>query len=158
MDYDAHHPPRLDEIPLATVLRKEVQYRLAEPNQRIAVTGMPLGYKLRCAQPIPFDIDYTRTLGHGAVRFLLSGQHDGGIQDGNIKVPPREQLRDLETGRTRVRHMDIGSDYYEVVREHMIRLKMEDMEDLDLLAKLAEAVEMPLESFGTGSPPPARLK
>ena len=33
----------------------------------VAVT---LGYELRCMAPIPFDIDYTRTLGYGAVRFL----------------------------------------------------------------------------------------
>ncbi len=31
-----------------------------------------LGYELRCADPIPFDAEYTRNLGYGAVKFLLS--------------------------------------------------------------------------------------
>ena len=31
-----------------------------------------LGYELRCADPIPFDAEYTRDLGYGAVKFLRS--------------------------------------------------------------------------------------
>ena len=31
-----------------------------------------LGYELRCADPIPFDAEYTRDLGYAAVKFLLS--------------------------------------------------------------------------------------
>ena len=155
VDYDAHGHLRLSEIPLATALRKEVQRRFAERGQNVAITDVTLGYELRCAQPIPFDIDYTRTLGPGAVRFLLSDQHDGGLQygglvclqDGNIKVLPPEQLRDPETGRTRIRHVDIGSEYYEVAREYMIRLEREDVEDPDRLAKLAEAAEMTPREF-----------
>ena len=36
------------------------------------IVDQTLGYELRSAPPIPFDIDYTRTLGHGAVKFLIS--------------------------------------------------------------------------------------
>ena len=35
-----------------------------------------LGYELRCADPIPFDAEYTRNLGYGAVKFLLSPEAD----------------------------------------------------------------------------------
>jgi 6-phosphofructokinase len=31
-----------------------------------------LGYELRCADPIPFDAEYTRDLGYAAVKFLRS--------------------------------------------------------------------------------------
>ena len=153
--YDAHGHLRLSEVPLAAALRREVQRRFAERGQEVAIADVTLGYELRCAQPIPFDLDYTRTLGHGAVRFLLSDQHDGELrygglvclQDGNIKVLPPDQLRDPETGRTRVRHVDVQSEYYEVAREYMIRLEKNDLEDPVRLANLAEAAEMTPREF-----------
>ena len=37
------------------------------------VISKDIGYELRCAQPVPFDVEYTRTLGYAAVRYLLGG-------------------------------------------------------------------------------------
>ena len=155
VDYDAHGHLRLSEIPLATALRREVQRRFTERGQAVAITDVTLGYELRCAQPIPFDIDYTRTLGHGAVRFLLSDRHDGALrygglvclENGNIKVLPPDQLQDPDTCRTRIRQVDTTSEYYEVAREYMIRLESEDIEDPERLARLAEAADMTPQEF-----------
>ena len=32
-----------------------------------------IGYELRCADPVPFDVEYTRDLGYCAAKYLLSG-------------------------------------------------------------------------------------
>ena len=32
-----------------------------------------IGYELRCADPIPFDMEYTRDLGYCAAKYLLDG-------------------------------------------------------------------------------------
>jgi len=71
IERDSYGHVSLSEIPLATILRRGVQKSFATRDERLTVTDVTLGYNLRCAQPIPFDIDYTRTLGYGAVRFLM---------------------------------------------------------------------------------------
>jgi len=105
---------------------------------------------LRCAPPIPFDIDYTRTLGHGAVRFLLAEPADeklryGGLvclEEGCLQALPFEDIRDPATGRTRIRLVDIESEYYQVARDYMQRLERRDLEDPDMRAKLAAAAKV----------------
>ena len=124
-----------------------------------------LGYNLRCAPPIPFDIDYTRTLGYGAVRFLLSEpkdeeQRDGGLiclQDGHLRVVPFQDLRDPETGRTRVRKVDVESEHYAVARKYMIRLERRDLENPEMLGKLAGAASISPEAFSRTFGPAAGL-
>ena len=155
VEYDQHGHLRLGEIPLATTLRREVQRRFAERGQPMSIAEVTLGYELRCAPPIPFDIDYTRTLGYGAVRFLLSDQEDellryGGLvclESGHLQVVPFEELRDPHTGRTRVRLVDITSDHYVVARKYMIRLERHDLEDPEMRVKLADAANMTPDAF-----------
>ena len=154
-EYDQHGHIRLGEIPLASILKKEVQRRFEHRGEERPIADVTLGYELRCAPPIPFDIDYTRTLGYGAVRFLLSEQEDellryGGmvcLESGHLQVLPFEELRDPDTGRTRVRLVDVHSEHYNVAREYMIRLGPQDMEDPEMQAKLAQAAKMEPDEF-----------
>jgi 6-phosphofructokinase 1 len=121
----------------------------------LSIADVTLGYELRCARPIPFDIDYTRTLGHGAIRFLLSEPADerlryGGLvclDSGRLHVLPFDEIRDPATGRTRVRLVDVDSEYYEVAREYMIRLEPRDLQDPERLAKLAAAAMITTQEF-----------
>ena len=155
MGYDAYGNLRLGDIPLATVIKREVQQRFALRGEQLSIADVTVGYELRCARPIPFDIDYTRTLGHGAIRFLLSEPADerlryGGLvclDSGRLHVLPFDEIRDPVTGRTRARLVDIGSEYYEVAREYMIRLEPRDLEDPEMLGKLAAAANMTAEEF-----------
>ena len=155
VDYDPYGHIRLGEIPLATILKREVQRRFAEWGEKVGIVGVTLGYELRCAQPIPFDIDYTRTLGYGAVRFLLSEPEDerlryGGLvclEGGHLRVLPFEELRDPATGRTRIRTVDVSSEYYSVARKYMIRLEPRDLEDPEMRTKLAKAANMDPDEF-----------
>ena len=71
---DAYGHVRLADVPLGSVLRDAVRVRLAEIGLDTTVVPKDIGYELRSAKPIPFDAEYTRTLGYGAVRYLLSGR------------------------------------------------------------------------------------
>ena len=157
--YDQYGHIGLGEIPLAAVLKKQVQRNFAERGETIAIVESTLGYELRSAFPIPFDIDYTRDLGYGATRFLLSETTDerlrfGGLvclEAGRLRVVPFEDLEDPTTGRTRVRLVDLESVKYKVASKYMIRLTKEDLEDREMRSKLAGAAGISeaqmLESF-----------
>lgn len=151
VEHDSYGNLRLAEIPLQSILKNEVRRRFRERGQSITITDMDLGYELRCAPPTPFDIDYTRTLGFGAIRFLLSDLEDerlslGGLvclgDRGQLRVIPFDDLADPETGKTSIRLVDTDSETYRVAREYMIRLESEDLEDDAVVAGLAEASGM----------------
>ena len=156
IEHDAFGHVSLNEIPLATILRRGVQKSFAARNQRLSVVDCTLGYNLRSAQPLPFDIDYTRTLGYGAVRFLLSEpkeeklRHGGLIylRDGHRGVMAFQELRDPATGRTRVRRVDCKSEHYTVARQYMIRLEQRDLANPEMRTKLADAAGMSPQEFG----------
>ena len=151
VDYDSQGLLRLGEVPLATALRRQVQQRFLERGQQVSIVDATLGYDLRSAPPIPFDIDYTRTLGYGAVRFLLSdspedrrGEHGlVCLENGRLAVVPFEDLRDQELGDIRLRRVDIQSEYYKVACQYMIRLEPNDIKDPEMRTALAEAGNMP---------------
>lgn len=155
VDYDPYGHLRLSEIPLETILKREVQRRFADRGQSISITDTTLGYELRCAPPIPFDIDYTRTLGFGAAEFLLSESEDprlrtGGLvclERGHLKILAFGDLLDPETGRTRVRIVDVRSEHYHVARQYMIRLEPRDLADPTMCATLARAAGLGPSEF-----------
>jgi len=153
--YDPYGHISLGDIPLATILKREVRRRFAARGESVSIFDVTLGYELRCAPPIPFDIDYTRTLGYGAVRFLVSEPADdslrhGGLvclEEGRLRVLPFADLRDPATGRTRVRLVDLRSEHYRVARDYMIRLEQRDLEDPDMRTKMADAAKVSPEHF-----------
>ena len=49
MAYDPYGHIRLGEIPLTTLLKREVQGRFAERGDPLAIVDVTLGYELRCA-------------------------------------------------------------------------------------------------------------
>jgi 6-phosphofructokinase 1 len=156
VEYDSYGHLRLAEIPLETILRREVQRRFAARGESVPITDLRVGYELRCAPPVPFDVDYTRTLGFGAARFLLAEQVSeplrlGGIvtlsHSGHLSVRPFEEFRDPETGRTAVRLVEIDSEDYRVARQYMLRLERRDLEDPVMLTKLAREAKMESEEF-----------
>jgi 6-phosphofructokinase 1 len=145
----------LADIPLAALLKQRVQKRFADRGDQARVTDVTLGYELRCAPPIPFDIDYTRTLGHGAVQFLLEEKTDerlapGGVVclDGvHLKILPFDELLDPLTGTSLVRVVDLEATHYTVARDYMIRLARSDFEDSARLEQLASLAKMRPEAF-----------
>jgi len=165
VEYDPYGHIRLSEIPLATILRRGVQRRFATREEQIPIVEASIGYELRSASPIPFDIDYTRTLGYGAVMFLLAPPSDarlsnGGmvcLDHGHLQALPYSDLRDAETGRTRIRTVDIHSEHYISARQYMIRLEPRDLTSPDTLARLAETAGMSPGEFSQAFAPAVAL-
>jgi ATP-dependent phosphofructokinase / diphosphate-dependent phosphofructokinase len=149
VERDDHGHVRFAEIDLARKVKVEVQGRFAERGLRVHVTHKTMGYELRCAPPIPFDAEYCRDLGYAAVRFLLAGGSGAmvSIQGGKLVPLPFSQIRDAETGKTRVRLVDTASSSYKVARRYMIRLDATDFERKDRVARLAAAGRLTPEQF-----------
>ena len=110
---------------------------------------MDIGYELRCADPIPYDIEYTRDLGYSAAKYLLSGGNGVmvSMQGGNFVPMPFADMVDPQTGRTRVRMVDILSTRYAIARRYMIRLRRDDFEDPHELARFAATAGLSLDEF-----------
>ena len=147
---------KLADLPLARILRTEIERRFNDRGEAMGIVDLTLGYELRSAPPIPFDIDYTRTLGHGAVRFLLSEPTEDDrttqgamicVVDNQLRAVPFEDLRDPKTGKTGIRMVDTKSLYYDVARRYMIRLEQSDLEDDELVQHLANMASMQPEAF-----------
>jgi len=142
--HDAHGHIRLEKIPLAAIIEREVMRRFAERGESLSLVSVSLGYELRCADPIPFDIDYTRTLGYGAVRFLVGDavadrSLSGGLvclEDGRLRILPFEEVQDSQTGRIKTRMVDVQSEHYRVAREYMIRMRRSDLDDDGIMSRL----------------------
>jgi len=65
---------------------------------------------------------------------------------------------DPETGRTRVRLVDISSARYGIARRYMIRLRRDDFANDSELARLATAAKMSVEAFRARFGPLAALE
>jgi ATP-dependent phosphofructokinase / diphosphate-dependent phosphofructokinase len=145
IELDEHGHVRLAELELDRLLARQVKDRFKARGQNVTVEGKNIGYELRCAPPIPFDIEYTRDLGYGAVDYLkrvLKGGEPGGmvtIQEGHMVALPFGSFNHPETGRVRIRLVNCESSSYRVAREYMIRLDREDLEDPDKLRPIAAA-------------------
>lgn len=151
---DDHGHLRLGEIEFGRLIKYRLATKLKElhPNLKPTLIDKDLGYELRCADPIPFDAEYTRNLGFGAVKFLLSRESDqyGAIISfvGGHMVPLKfEDMIDPKTSRMRPRLVDVDSESYECARRYMIRLEKSDFSDPAQLAKLAAIVDMTPEQF-----------
>ena len=147
---DAQVNTHLSDVPLGSILQRETGKLMRSWGDGVSVVQVTLGYALRSAPPIPYDIDYTRTLGYGAVRFLSSEPSQeqlryGGLiclENGDSKVLPFQELVDPATGRAKVKLVDTQSEHYAVSRKYMIRLAPRDLETGEFRDQLASSINM----------------
>jgi 6-phosphofructokinase 1 len=149
VERDAHGHLRIDEVNLGEILKTQVAARLREFNIKTTIAAKNIGYELRCADPVPLDMEYTRDLGYCAAKYLLAGGNAAviSIQSGQFVPVPFDSMVDPETGRARVRLVDIASTRYAIARRYMIRLRRDDFEDPHTLAKLATSVRLSEAEF-----------
>jgi 6-phosphofructokinase 1 len=149
VERDEHGNVRIAEVNIGEILKAQVQARLRDFGIKTTIAAKNIGYELRCADPIPSDMEYTRDLGYCAAKYLLSGGTGVVIsmQGGNFVPIPFAQLVDPETGRTRIRLVDIHSTRYGIARRYMLRLRRDDFEDPHELAKFAATAGLSLEEF-----------
>lgn len=151
LERDEHDHVRLAEVNLGDVLKAHLRARLAERGLSIALVAKDIGYELRCADPIPFDLEYTRDLGYCAAQYVLDGGTAAMVTliNGRFEPMPFESMLDPSTGRTRVRLVDPHSEQYRIAREYMVRLKKEDFADQASVARMASVLNCSPEEFRT---------
>jgi ATP-dependent phosphofructokinase / diphosphate-dependent phosphofructokinase len=149
---------RLADVPLGVVLRDAVRTRLDEIGVDSVVHAKDIGYELRCAKPVPFDVDYTRTLGYGAVRYLVDGGSGAliALEGGNVRPISLEDLLDPATGRIRTRQVDLTTEAYRVARDYMVYLEPSDFSDPAKLDVLAARTNLAPAAFREAFEPVAR--
>jgi 6-phosphofructokinase 1 len=149
---DAAGHPRLAEVPLLDLLKKELQARFKARGESFSVVLHNIGYELRSADPTPHDIAYCRALGYHSIRLFSDDRyHRTGVMvalvNGNLEAVSFDHMIDPETNRIQTRLVDITSDEYLVGRAYMIRLERSDLENPAMLAKLAAAAQMSEAEF-----------
>jgi 6-phosphofructokinase len=149
VERDSHGHLRLAEVDLGNILKAQVQQRLKQLNLKMTIASKNIGYELRCADPIPMDMEYTRDLGYCAAKYLLAGGNAAMIsmQGGHFIPVPFEELTDPDTGRSKVRLVDIASTRYAIARRYMIRLRRDDFNNPQKLANLAKSANLSPEQF-----------
>ena len=149
VERDAHGNLRVAEVNIGEILKTQVAARLKELGMKATLVAKNIGYELRCADPIPYDMEYTRDLGYCAAKFLLAGGNAAMIsmQGGHFVPIPFASLLDSETGRARLRLVDTRSTRYAIARRYMLRLRRDDFEDPHELAKFAATAGLSLEEF-----------
>jgi 6-phosphofructokinase len=149
VERDAHDHIRIAEIDFGNIVKSAVRRRLEDFNIKPTIVAKDIGYEVRCADPIPFDMEYTRDLGYCAARYIIDGGSEAlvSIQDGRFKPIRFKDIMDPTTGRMRVRMVDIESDRYKIARSYMLRLKKEDFEDPHEVARLAAAAGISPDQF-----------
>jgi 6-phosphofructokinase 1 len=141
---DEHGNLRLDEISFGEVCKRGVRDRLAQLGLGATIVAKNIGYEVRCADPIPFDMEYTRDLGYCAAQYVMDGGTNSlvSIQQGLFVPVPFERIMNPQTGKMRVRMVDITSDRYRIAYAYMLRLKRGDFENATEMAQLAAAAKM----------------
>ena len=149
VERDAHGNIRLAEINIGDMLKRAVIARLGEFGIKTTVVAKDIGYELRCADPIPYDLEYTRDLGYCATKYLLEGGNAAMIsmQAGQFVPVPFAELLDPATGRAKVRLVDVDSTRYAIARRYMIRLRRDDFDNPTALAQFAAVAGISVEEF-----------
>jgi ATP-dependent phosphofructokinase / diphosphate-dependent phosphofructokinase len=142
-------PVRLGELKLGEVVRDRVLERLAEYGIQETIAEKSIGYELRSADPIPFDMEYARDLGYCAAKFLLEGGRDAMVTmvAGKFCPVPFADIAQSATGGLQPRPVDTDTETYKIARRYMLRLRRDDFQDGDVLARLAATANISSEAF-----------
>ena len=149
VELDEHGHIRFAEVDLGRKIKVELEGRFRQREIKLNVSNKNVGYELRCCDPIPFDMAYCRELGNAAIRFLLN---DGSgamvsVQNGTLVPMLLADFRDPQTGKIRVRNVDINSESYRAARQYMLRLDYTDFEKASWTKKLAQAANLSVDEL-----------
>ena len=149
VERDEHGHIRLAEINFGEIIKKAVQKTLKDLSIKMTLVDKTIGYELRCAPPIAYDVEYTRNLGWAAVDFLKSGGSHAIISVQGDRIVPMffQDVRDPKTGKTAVRRVNIDSLQYKIGCQYMARLEKSDFADEAALDRMATAANMKPSAF-----------
>jgi len=111
---------KFEDVALEYLVLNQLKILTKNAGLDINFRGHNLGYELRCADPIPFDIEYTKFLGFGAIKFLLEGL-TGVMIVRDFEELSYINLKDIsdENGVIQSRSVDLNSDMYKIAKEFM---------------------------------------
>jgi len=146
---DEHGHVELADLDLGRALKEEVLKRLKPYGLAPTIRLKDIGFELRCADPIPFDMEYCRDLGCSAAEYLISGGTGAmvSVVNGKFSPIPFDTILDPVTQRTSVRMVDVAAEPYRIAHRYMIRLDSKDFEDKDRLSLCAQVVGLTPEMF-----------
>ncbi len=149
VERDAHDNIRLAEVNFGEILKFHVLDRLNQFGIKTTIVAKNIGYELRCADPIPYDMEYTRDLGFCAAQFMIDGGNAAmvSIQEGHFVPLYFKDIIDPKTNRTRVRMVDVTSESYFIARRYMLRLNKADFDDPHEVAKFAATCGLSIKDF-----------
>jgi 6-phosphofructokinase 1 len=149
VERDAHGHLRIAEVNIGEILKAQVSERLKQFGIKSTIVAKNIGYELRCADPIPFDMEYTRDLGYCAAKFLLEGGTGAmvSMQAGRFVPILFKDMLDPKTGRTKCRRVDVKSTRYHIARRYMIRLRKDDFANPQELARYASIAGVTRDRF-----------
>jgi 6-phosphofructokinase 1 len=149
LERDEHDHIRIAEIEFGPIIKARVTEKLKELGIKTTIVAKNIGYELRCTDPIPFDMEYTRDLGYCAAKYLIEGGSGAmvTIQRGRFKPIKFEDMLDPKTGRTRVRMVATDTEHYKIARRYMLRLRRDDFEDTEEIGKYAAVAGLSVDDF-----------
>ena len=116
VERDDHGNVRIAEVNIGEILKQEVSNRLKQFGLKATLVAKNIGYELRCADPVPADMEYTRDLGYCAAKYLLSGGN--GVDDLDAGRPLRaDSLRAAARPDDRARAHPHGRHPLDAVRD-----------------------------------------
>lgn len=149
MDRDNMGRIRYLDTNFGHLLKETLGEKLSEKGVGAEIVHKRIGYELRSADPIPFDVDYTRKLGYCAVKYLLGGG-DGALvylKRGRMQATPFSKLVDRKTNSMKVRYVDTNTEAYEVSQKYMIKITPEDLENARNLRNLSRHTRLTSGKF-----------
>jgi 6-phosphofructokinase 1 len=152
IEEDEFHNMRLGLIDFARLIKDQVASKVKALGLNMDLVDKEVGYELRCADPIPFDAEYTRELGYAAVKFLQSDDSARfgaivSVVGGKMKPLRFEEMLNPKTGKMQTRRVDVDGEGYKCATSYMIRLEKRHFAEPARLAKLADVAKMTPEAF-----------
>lgn len=149
VERDAHGHVRIAEVDIGAILKDRVRARLRELGLETTIVSKNIGYELRCADPMAYDLEYCRDLGYSAAKYLCEGGNRALVSmvHGRFEPIPFDAMMDPKTGRMRVRMVDVSCDRYMIARRYMVRLRHDDFDDPSEIARFASEAGLSLEAF-----------
>jgi len=149
VERDEHDHIRIAEVEFGPIIKARVQQKLTQLGIKLTIVSKNIGYELRSTDPIPFDMEYTRDLGYCAAKFLIEGGSGAmvTVQQGKFRPIKFEDMLDPKTGRTRVRMVNVETEYYKIARRYMLRLRRDDFDKPEEIARFAKVAKLDPEEF-----------
>jgi 6-phosphofructokinase len=116
VERDGYGNVRLSELDLGRLLKNRVAESLQKRNLSVTIVAKLLGYELRCAPPGPLTSSTAVAWATRAPAFSWSGGRNAmvTIQAGRLVPIPFDEMMDPQTGKIRVRMVDLDSETYKM--------------------------------------------